>query len=337
LILAPFVPSNTARGGGIIYPIVTSVIQSLGISPHRNAATGQFLLYAAAQANLVSSSLFITGMAGNPLLGTYAQDVFGIEWGFGRWLLGNAVPGAVLMVVVPLWLYYWLRPELDTCLVKQAIALQCERLEGFSGAEIRLCIILTGALALWATAAWTGLSSAVVAFLALTALVVTNVLTWPEVLKHTTAWDTLFWLGSLIVLTQQLGAFGVTPWIGQALAHGLQDLSPQMALWALALVYAVTMYLFSSITSHVLALGSPLLLAGRGLGCAVMPTVALFSYLSALVGCLTNYSTGTVVIYFSQGYISRPRWMALGLCTFALYIVVYGTVGVVWWTVLGWY
>ncbi|KAJ1650525.1 hypothetical protein GGF38_005806, partial [Coemansia sp. RSA 25] len=68
LVLAPFIPSNTARGGGIVYPIVESIISSLEIgSEGGENATGGFLAMVASTANLLSSSLFITGMAGNPI------------------------------------------------------------------------------------------------------------------------------------------------------------------------------------------------------------------------------------------------------------------------------
>ncbi|KAJ2825583.1 hypothetical protein IWW50_002783, partial [Coemansia erecta] len=89
LILAPFIPSNTARGGGIVYPIVESVIASLGVDRQKGEdPVGGFLSFVAASANLISSSLFVTGMAGNPIVASKAASIFGIDFGFSEWFVG---------------------------------------------------------------------------------------------------------------------------------------------------------------------------------------------------------------------------------------------------------
>ncbi|RKP35511.1 Sodium/sulfate symporter [Dimargaris cristalligena] len=337
ILLAPFVPSNTARGGGIIYPIVVSVIESLGVSHHTHPEMGQFVLFAAAQANLISSSFFITGMAGNPLLAPKAREIFGFQWDFGKWFLGNLLPGGIIALLMPLVVYRLFRPRIPPCVIRDSIEEQSQFVKPFSMRELKLCVILLGALVLWVTGPLTGIDSAVVAFLAFAALVVTRVLEWSDVLGNTTAWDTLFWLGSFIILAEQLNAFGITTWLGQGLSRQLTGLPPWPALGALSIIYVGTMYLFSSTTSHILALSSPLLMAAFELGCPAGPAVAMISYLSALGSCLTNYSTGTLVMYFSQDYISRGRWFFNGLVVLALYLTCYAVIGPFWWKLLGWY
>ena len=60
LILGPVVPSNTARGGGILAPIVDSISRTLGSSPNSNPRkAGQYLNLVGAHANLILSLIHI--------------------------------------------------------------------------------------------------------------------------------------------------------------------------------------------------------------------------------------------------------------------------------------
>lgn len=59
--MAPFVPSNTARGGGIVLPVVQSISLTLGSSPTSNPALGGFLVLVGSHANLLSASMYLTG------------------------------------------------------------------------------------------------------------------------------------------------------------------------------------------------------------------------------------------------------------------------------------
>lgn len=61
LLLAPFVPSNTARGGGIVLPVVHSIATTLGSTPDHNPEIGSFLILVGSHANLLSASMYLTG------------------------------------------------------------------------------------------------------------------------------------------------------------------------------------------------------------------------------------------------------------------------------------
>src|SRR5690242_16972706 len=83
MLLAPFIPSNTARGGGILSPITLSLARSLHSFPNHRAAIGRYLMLVAAHANLISSSLFLTGSAANPIIRAKARDILGINFRWG--------------------------------------------------------------------------------------------------------------------------------------------------------------------------------------------------------------------------------------------------------------
>ncbi|KAJ2487115.1 hypothetical protein EV174_000726 [Coemansia sp. RSA 2320] len=338
LALGPFIPSNTARGGGIIFPIVESVISSLGVDADAGEnPTAGFLAMVASTANLLSSSLYITGMAGNPIVASKAASIFGIEFGFTDWLLGASLPVLLLIAILPPALHVVLRPRVDFAQLSREIRRQHLEMGPVSPDELKLCGTLLVCLVLWVGSPLFGIDATVVAYAAIVALTLFNVLTWDDVVKNHKAWDTFFWLASFIVLAEQLSALGVTDWIGNSLSKSLHGVSPMASTISLALVYFFSMYMFSSISSHVVAFAGPFFAAGHLLGCPPRLLTIIIAMFSSLAGVLTPFSTGSVAMYASRNYISQPRWFMLGLLTAIAIIGLTFSVGLLWWKILGWY
>ncbi|KAJ2032744.1 hypothetical protein GGH92_005614 [Coemansia sp. RSA 2673] len=338
LVLAPFIPSNTARGGGIVYPIVETVIASLDIDTDGGEnPTGGFLVMVASTANLLSSSLFITGMAGNPIVASKATSIFGIEFGFSDWVVGASVPTLLLLCILPPALRLFLRPRVNYTQLSREIRRQHLEMGQVSSNELKLCGTLLTCLVLWVGSPYFGIDATVVAYMAIVVLTLLDVLTWDDIVKNYKAWDTFFWLASFITLAEQLSALGVTDWIGNSLSQSLHESSPLVCTLTLALAYFFSMYLFSSISSHVVAFAGPFFAAGNILGCPPKLLTILIALFSSMAGVLTPFSTGSVAIYASCGYISQPRWFLLGLLSAVVIIGITFSVGMLWWKILGWY
>ncbi|KAJ2684193.1 hypothetical protein H4R19_006916, partial [Coemansia spiralis] len=150
LLLAPFIPSNTARGGGIVYPIVESVVSALGVDVHGGEdPVGGFLSFVGSSANLITSSLFVTGMAGNPMVASKAASMFGIEFGFTEWFLGASVPSLALLLLLPPFARVLLRPKLNARFLSHELHRQSDAMGPVSAPEYRLCATLLLCLTLW--------------------------------------------------------------------------------------------------------------------------------------------------------------------------------------------
>ena len=67
-VIAPAFPSNTARSG-VLYPLVLSVAEAAGARPGEEgrARLGRFLMFSGMASLTVSSALWFTAMAANPL------------------------------------------------------------------------------------------------------------------------------------------------------------------------------------------------------------------------------------------------------------------------------
>src|SRR5262249_34649766 len=91
-LIAPAFPSNTARGG-VLYPIVLSVAQGSGSRPEdpEGRRLGGYLMFCGMASLAVSSALWMTATSANPI-GVQVARQFGVEIGFGKWLIASAVP-----------------------------------------------------------------------------------------------------------------------------------------------------------------------------------------------------------------------------------------------------
>ncbi len=69
LLLAPFTPSNTARSGGTIYPIIANLPPLYGSKPNDPSARkiGSYLMWVAITAACITSSMFLSALAPNLL------------------------------------------------------------------------------------------------------------------------------------------------------------------------------------------------------------------------------------------------------------------------------
>lgn len=205
--------------------------------------------------------------------------------------------------------------------------------------EYILIAILFGCFSLWITKSWTGFDTTLVAFTAIVVMLLTGVLTWEQVVTNYKAWETFFWLGLLIMMANQLSSLGVAKMLGESVGKLIEQMGagPTGSAMILSLIYFYMMYIFSSLTGHIVAFVGPFMDAAKSLHASPWLVTCLLAYFSSLCGCLTNYSSGPIVLYFSQGFSSRGFWFAIGFIVSVLYMLVYFSAGLLWWKILGWW
>jgi len=80
LALAPATPSNTARSGGTIYPIVSNIPKIYGSEPGPTARkVGTFVMWTAFASTAVTSSLFLTALAPNVAALAIAKKMVAVD------------------------------------------------------------------------------------------------------------------------------------------------------------------------------------------------------------------------------------------------------------------
>jgi DASS family divalent anion:Na+ symporter len=344
LVLAPFIPSNTARGGGIIAPIVEGLAKTLGSTPHETPRRGgAYLVQVGAHSNLVTSAMFLTAMAGNANVPPAAKTELGVDFGVTTWLQGSIVPGLVSLGLVPLVVWLLERPvKVEIASVRGKVREDLAALGKWKREELRLVFLLAGLLILWSTQRlWSTPkrtdATATVALFGVVLLVLGGIRSWRELASSWRAWDALVWLGGFVALAEALKMSGFTGWFAANMRALFSGWEPITTALVLALIYFASMYLFSQLTAHIAALAAVFFAVAASSGCPPLLTVALIAYFGCLCGATTPWSTGPVIIYFAQGYVSVLRWMRNGLFMALFQIAVWLAVGMLWWRALGWW
>lgn len=178
-----------------------------------------------------------------------------------------------------------------------------------------------------------------VAFLGLSALILTGVLTWDDILKEKSAWDTIVWFAALIMMATYLSKLGLISWFSGA----IQSMVAQMgvgsigAMAILTLVYLYSHYFFASTTAHITAMFAAFYTVGIALGAPPMLFALILAASSSLMMTLTHYATGTAPVIFGSGYATLGEWWKVGFVMSVVNLGVWIAVGLVWWKVLGYY
>lgn len=340
LILAPATPSNTARSGGVIYPIIASLSEQAGSRPNGETRRrlGAYLTATAMGVNVITSAMFATAMAANPLVQEFA-GAQGVEISWLTWTVAAIVPGIVALVVIPALLYKVYPPELrDTPEAPRAARAQLAELGPMTRPEWIMAGVFVTLLTLWSLGSqvW-GLSATASAFVGVATLLITRVLTWNDLAGDKSAWTTLTWFAVLVMMAGQLQKLGVIGWFSTTITGVAGGLSWQAAFVLLTLVYFASHYAFASNTAHVAAMYGAFLAAALATGAPPMMAALVLGFISSLYGGLTHYSSGPAPVLFGSGYVTLAEWWRNGVIVAAVNIVVWMGVGAFWFKILGYW
>lgn len=338
LLLSPVIPSNTARSGGVIYPIVRALAVSFGSTPERHSQRliGSFLILTAYYSNLITSAMFVTAMAANPLIVAMLQQV-GISMSWGKWALAAVVPGAISLVLMPYLVYKLYPPEIkDTPEAKQIAHKHLEEMGPMSYYEKLTLAVFTVLIFLWIFGeAYFGLESTTVALIGVCALVITGVLTWTDIKQEHEAWDALIWFSTLVMIATFMTQLGLITWFSNHI-QTLMAGTPWWAAWPLlTAIYFYSHYLFASNTAHVTSMFAAFLAVGIAL--QIPPFLIAFSLAtcSSLFACLTHYGTGCAPILFGSEYVNLKTWWRMGAFMSVVFLIIWVGIGSIWWKALG--
>ncbi len=343
LLLAPAMPSNTARCGGIIYPIANSLALNYDSKPHDPSSTrlGSFLVTCIGTVNDITSAVFLTAFTGN-LLAVSLAKAAGVTFDFATWFLYASVPCLVALVLVPLFVYMVNPPEVKrTPEAPQLAASQLKEMGPMSYGEWMMAITVVLLLVLWVFGDKIGIHATAAAMIGLVFLLLTSVLTWEDVKAEKGAWDTLIWFAALLMMASQLKVLGFTDWFGGLLSEQLKahasGLHWVVVLLVLNAIYLYTHYFFASGNAQIAALYTVFLGVAVSLGAPLAAAAFMLAMTSNLYCSLTQYTHARGPILFGSGYVSTKTWWRTGFLVTLLTQAIFFTVGLAWWKLVGMY
>ncbi|CAM5187410.1 ABC transporter permease [Alishewanella longhuensis] len=156
LLLAPFTPSNTARSGGTIFPIISNLPALYGSKPNDPSARliGSYLMWVAIAATCVTSSMFLSALAPNLLATALVKSQIDISISWGTWALAFLPVGVILLLLTPLLAYWFYPPTIKSnAEVPRWAAAELTKLGPMQLKEWLLVSFVCLALVLWISAA----------------------------------------------------------------------------------------------------------------------------------------------------------------------------------------
>jgi len=103
------------------------------------------------------------------------------------------------------------------------------------------------------------------------------------------------------------------------------------------LVFLYSHYFFASTTAHITAMMGAFLVVGLAMGAPPMPFVLIMAATSSIMMTLTHYATGTSPVIFGSNYVTVGEWWWAGFIMSVVNLLVWVTVGGIWWKVLGYW
>lgn len=330
-VLAPFTPSNTARGAGITFPIVSNLPALYDSRPNDPSARrfGGYIMWTTFAANCITSSLFMTACAPNFLAIEFIRKIVHVDITYLQWMKGSLPFALPLLLALPLLVYWLYPPEVKhSAEVSPWARSELRRMGAVSTNEIILAVLVVGAILLWVFG--TGIiDPTLTALAAIGLMLVFGVVTWNDMAKNDAAWTTLVLLATLVTLADGLSRCGFVKWFADFAAAHVGGYSPTLILVLLVAVYFFSHYMFASLTAHTTAMMPMMLAAGMGIPGLSAPTLAMaLALTTGIMGVITPYATGPGLAYYNSGYLPPADFWRLGTIFGLIFLAALLAIGV---------
>jgi L-tartrate/succinate antiporter len=332
LVLAPATPSNTARSGGTVYPIVSNIPRIYGSEPGPTAGRiGTYVMWTAFATTAVTSSLFLTALAPNAAALSIAKKISGVEVSWSQWFVGFAPLGILLLILVPLLSYVICRPEVkESPEIVEWSSTELKTMGPLSRNEWIMAALVLLAMFLWICGSNPTISlpllgsnfinPTMVVFVVISLMLLTGVIEFEDIVREKSAWEVFFYFTSLLTLSSGLNEIGFIKWVTEGYAKELAGLGPTVGLILLVSFFFWVHYFFSSITSHAAAVLPVVLAVGHSIPGLPIPTLTLLCvYSLGLMGVISPYATGPAPMYYGSGYIGKGDFWKFGLIFGVIY------------------
>ncbi len=212
-LLAPFTPSNTARGG-LMYGITEGISEAFGMKAgeHKGDHT---LTLANMYINTFNTNMFLTAMGGNALfVGIIAQMTkHTITW--NQWFIAAFVPMLPAALILPYIVYRMFPPKVtDLPGGRKFVQEQLKAMGPMTSAEKKTLVIMILTLVAWATEIWHHIPSTTTSFFMGVALLLPGIgpVDWKKLEKYI-PWPMLIWLGFAMSLGTVVDKTGGFKWL----------------------------------------------------------------------------------------------------------------------------
>jgi len=331
LLIAPAFPSNTARSG-VLFPIVQSLALGSGSLPDEatRMRTGAFLIMMSMTGLSISSALWLTAMAANPMGAAMASEA-GIEITFGSWLLASSVPSLTAFAIIPYILYRVFTPEVVR--TPDAPNMARERLVEMGPMSVQewvMAMTFVVLVTLWSLSSYLGIDITAVAFAGLLVVMASGIFSVKDLKGEGGTLEVFVWFAILYTLSRSLNEFGFMTYLGDQVSQLIATFPWPIVYAVLLTSYVFLHYFFVSQTAQMLALFPIYLAVGIAAGVPPMLMALMLLFATNFFSCITPQGSSANVIFVGSGYVTTGEVYRNGTIVTFANLLVYGVVGTVW-------
>lgn len=338
LALSPATPSNTARTGGIVYPIIRSIAVTLGSEPGPTSRKiGAYLTLTLYQVCLTTGYIFMTALSPNLLMVSFAANILKVQVDWMMWFKAAVVPGMTVLLLIPWVVHKLYPPELTTIDNKALAAKGLAELGPMSIREKILAVLFILAILGWATGTITKFDATAIAICFLAAALIGGVVSWKSLASSESAWTILIWYGGIIGLADGLAKAKFFDWMAKLLANNLSfaGYSPVVILGGLLFFSLIIRYFFASMAAYVTSMIPVFLTIGLVAQVPPLPLIFLICFSAGYGSLLTHYGGAAGAVLFAPGYVDQVTWWKVGAVIVAMSYAINMGIGLPYWKLIG--
>jgi sodium-dependent dicarboxylate transporter 2/3/5 len=314
----------------LMIPIVLSILRS-SKKDITETKFSKSVLLSIAYASSVGSMGTLLGGARNPLAITLYNQTTGDTVSFLNWFIA-AIPIVLVMIVIVYMVMLKVYPleKISMKNMENYLIKEIKKIGDISFGEKKTIFFLVLAFLLWVIfGSIVGMATVAVLIAAL--LGVSKTLKWEDV-ENKIPWGIIFLYGGAITLASALTKTGAAEYIAQNIIY-LFAFHPYLLIFV---VVVITIFL-SEVMSNAAATGTilPIVLtvfisvglsAEMGMYVVALPSAFAFMFIIGTPGSAMVYDTG---------FVSTRDFLKPGLILNLIGIVIFMTIGLGWWKILG--
>ena len=337
LLISPAMPSTTARGGGIMAPIMQSIAVSLGSEPDKSPRkAGHYLLLNTYMVVKTTGYITLTAMAPNAVALELMRPILHIDVNWTQWFIAACVPGFVALLLMPFVTYVLYKPELKEVDNKEIARKGLEEMGPMKIKEKILSVLFIGAVLGWVFSGFLHLSEFTVAIAAMALILLTSVLSWDDVLKNRAGWTTLTWYGGLLGIAAALKQANFFEWLSSTMSTLIpaSNSSPLTITIFILILSVAVRYLFASGAAYVASMVPVFSAVGLAAGADPLLLALGLLFSNSYGSMVTHYGSAPAAVIYGLGYHDlKSFWITGGVCA-VVTLLIHVTIGFGWWSIL---
>lgn len=337
LLISPAMPSTTARGGGIMAPIMQSIAVSLGSEPDKSPRrVGHYLLLNTYMVVKTTGYITLTGMAPNAVALELMTPILHIEVNWTQWFIAACVPGFIALLLMPFVVYVLYKPELKEVDNKEIARKGLEEMGPMKTKEKVLAVLFISAILGWIFSGVLHISEFTVAIAAMALIILTSVLSWDDILKNKGGWTTLTWYGGLLGIAATLRQANFFEWLSATMSTLIpaNENSPLMITVFILILSVAVRYLFASGAAYVASMVPVFSAVGIAAGADPLFLALGLLFSNSYGSMVTHYGSAPAAVIYGLGYHDlKSFWIAGGVCA-VITLLIHVTIGFGWWSIL---